>query len=148
MKQKRKKENNLGFSQDTYYLVNQYRIIKFLERASHRIKNSYDFDLDEFIEKEFPTNRELKDIFIDFIYYSESEEGYKVEYLKSKQLLHLGSLYRVCQKRGILEDSIAKYVYEVSNSASKIDRKVVNSYAAHLRYYINHPEIHKEYKLK
>lgn len=148
MKQRRKRESNLGFSQDTYYLVNQYRIIKFLERASHRIKSNLNFDLDEFIEEEYSNNRELKDIFVSYVYYSESEEGRKVEYLRSNQLLYLGALYRVCQKRGILEDSIARYVYEVFNPTSKIDRKLVNSYAAHLRYYRNHPEIHREYKLK
>lgn len=148
MKQKRKKENNLGFSPDTYFLVNQYRIIKFLERASHRIKSDFNPFLDKCTDEEYTNNSELKDTFISYIYHSESEEGRKVEYLRSNQLLYLGSLYRVCQKRGILEDSIAKYVYEVFNPASKIDRKVVNSYAAHLRYYINHPEIHKEYKLK
>ena len=148
MKQRRKRESNLGFSQDTYYLVNQYRIVKLLEHASHRIKNNLNFDLDEFTEEEFPNNRELKDIFINYIYYSESEEGRKVEFLRSNKLLYLGALYRVCQKRGILEDSIARYVYEVFNPTSKIDRKLVNSYAAHLRYYRNHPEIHKEYKLK
>ena len=144
---RRKREANLGFSEVTRYLVTQYRILKFLERASHRVNYDFGLSLDKCVDEEY-NNKDLKETFVAYVFHAESEEGRKVEFLRSKELAYLGSLYRVSQKRGILEDGIARYIFEVLNPASKIDRKKVNTYAAHLRYYRNHPEIHREYKLK
>ena len=143
--QKRKKENNLGFSQETKFLVTEYRMLKVLEHIARRL----DENADDFVEEKYGRSpKKLRETFVNFAVWAHDKGIPDLKFYKSNELIILGSLYRALQKRELLYYAIAKVAYKRMNDFSKIDRKLVNSYAAHLRYYRNHPEIHREYKLK
>ena len=143
--QKRKKEINLGLSQETKYVITEYRILKVLEHIARRL----DENADDFIEEKYGRSpKKLRETFVNFAIWVHNKGIPDLKFYKSNELIILGSLYRALQKRELLDYAIAKVAYKRMNNSFKIDRKLVNSYAAHLRYYRNHPEIHREYKLK
>lgn len=143
-----KSQKNLGVNDETKLLINRYRILKALEHASRIYANN----IDEIIIEEMGNNlKEMKDLFISLALVSYVNNSVKSQdYLQSSELAIQSALFRILRDKGELEKAVAELVYREQNSVGaedKIDNGIINKYASHLRYYISHPELSKDYKL-
>ena len=139
---------NLGLSNETKFLVTRYRVLKALEHVSHKfVKNIDNLILEDMGEDV----RGMKDLFISLAFVAHAENATKSEeYLHSTELSIQSALFRILKEKEELEETVAELVYKEINQLGiedKVDDKVVESYASHLRYYLNHPEVAKDYKL-
>lgn len=137
--QKRKKENNLGYNFDTKRLIFCYRELKSIERGAHKFAPNFD----EAVREESGSNpEELRKAFINYV--SDISSPLPDEYFYSNKAGIFASLFRILKEKGLLEEAIAEIVCLLIHRRK--DEKIIDEYASHLRYYINHPEIHNEYK--
>lgn len=146
MKDQRKiKENNLGYSWETRVLIALYRKERSLEINARKFASNFD----KLVNEELKGDMKLaKTWFIDNAYEVQKNSSIKYEeHVSSDKAAIQASLYRILKKEGLLEDAIAELTYWINYGGNELNNKIVESYASHLRYYLNHPEIHYEYKL-
>ena len=74
------------------------------------------------------------------------EENSAYKDLRSKEIGRWASLYRILKIGGILEEVIA-YLACIRIGHKEPSEEFIKKYSAHLRYYLNHPEIHYKYKI-
>lgn len=138
---KRKKtEINLGCTWETKYLVSQYRILRALERGARKFAPNFE----EPTRKEIAGDYKLaKDMFISFAYSAYLNNSLSsLDYIHSNSLGIQAALFRILRDNDLLEDAVAELVcLELNESKEKIKK-----YGAHLRFYLNHPEVMKHYK--
>ena len=136
---KRKKEINLGCNPQTKYLISRYRILRALEHASRKFTKN----MDKIVKEELGNDLFLtKVLFIEYAYNSHRNHLISEEnFLCSNSLAIQSSLYRVLKENDMLEEAVAELVCKEINS------NAIEDCAGHLRYYLNHPEIVKEYKI-
>lgn len=145
MTPKRKKEINLGFNAQTKYLISRYRILKALEHASRKFAKNMDKEVKEELNNDLTL---AKTLFIEYAY--ETHENRLIseeDFLRSNPLAIQSSLYRVLKENDMLEEAVAELVYKELNKGNEINPDIIEDYTAHLRYYLSHPEVVKEYKI-
>ena len=138
-KVRKKREINLGLNEETKHLVSRYRILKALEHSACKFAPN----LDEIVNEELGDNyEEAKDLFVKYAYDVHANNLLADEgYLRSNELGILASLYRILETNDLLEEAVAEVTcWELGNNK-------IEDYSSHLKYYISHPEVHKEYKL-
>ena len=139
IKQKKKKENNLGYNFDTKRLIFCYRELKYTELGARKFAPNFD----EAVREESGDNpEELKQVFISYIY--DMKSPLSDEYFYSNRAGIFASLFRILKEKGLLEEAIGEVACLTIHGRK--DEKIISDYEAHLRYYLNHPEIHNEYK--
>lgn len=139
IKQKKKKENNLGYNFDTKRLIFCYRELKYTELGAHKFAPNFD----EVVREESGDNiEELKNNFISYALEvcSSISKGYSC----SNRAGIFASLFRILKEKDLLEETIAEVACLIIHKRK--DEKIISGYEAHLRYYLNHPEVHHEYK--
>ena len=141
-------QENLDISNETKLLINRYRILKALEHASRKYAN----DVDNIIIEEMGGNiGEMKNLFISLAFISLADNSIKSQdYLKSLELATQSALFRILKDKGELEEAVAELFYREYKGIGMedvVNNSIVNKYASHIRYYLNHPEIKKDYKL-
>lgn len=138
-RKRRKKESNLGCIWETVNLVSRYRIFKSIEWGAHKFAPNFDEATLEEINGDYKL---AQDLFIN--YALDMEHPLPNDYFKSNKAGIFASLYRILEKEDLLLETIAIVVCLWLKGNR--DESVVKDYEAHLRYYINHPEIRHEYK--
>lgn len=143
MSSERKKEINLGYSWETKVLVFLYRDFKYIEHGARKFSPN----CDEILKKDIAGNLQYaKDKFVccslDTLY----EESSPYKDIGSKENGEWASLFRILEKENLLFEAIAEIACIKLNHKEPTEEEI-EKYAAHLRYYINHPEIQSEYKL-
>lgn len=138
-KRRKKKENNLGCTWETIYLVSQYRILKSIERGARKFSQNFDKATLEELNRDYKL---AQDIFIS--YALDKNPSLIEDCFESNKVGIFASLYRILEKEDLLDEAIASLVCLKLNGNKNKD--TIKNYASHLRYYLNHPEIHHEYK--
>ena len=139
IKQKKKKENNLGYNFDTKRLISCYRELKYTELGARKFAPNFD----EAVREESGDNiEELKNYFIS--YALEIYPSVPKDYPCSNKVGIFASLFRILKEKGLLEEAVAEVACLIIHKRK--DEKIISDYEAHLRYYLNHLEIHHEYK--
>lgn len=136
---KRKRENNLGYNFDTKRLVFCYRKLKHVELGARKFAPNFD---KEVIEESENNLEELKDVFIS--YALDLNNPLSEDYFKSNKAEIFASLFRILKEKDLLEEAVAEVACLIIHKRK--DEKIISDYEAHLRYYLNHPEVHHEYK--
>ena len=138
--QKKKiKENNLGYNFDTKRLIFCYRKLKYMELGARKFAPNFD----EAVREESGDNpEELKSAFIS--YALDMKSPLPNEYFYSNKAGIFASLFRILKEKDLLEETIAEVACLIIHGIK--DEKIIFDYTSHLNYYINHPEIHNEYK--
>lgn len=142
-KNQRKKENNIGYSWDTKILVLLYREFKFIKHGVRKFSPNYNEALEKNIIDDLQS---VKDKFI----------SYSLDIVNKKSSLYKDNgnnekdewalLFCILEKEDLLAEAIAEIAY-IRLFHKEPTEEEIEKYAAHLRYYLNHPEIHHEYKL-
>ena len=138
-KERKKKEINLGCTWETTYLVYQYRIFKSIEHGARKFSPNFDKISFEELNGDYKL---AQDVFIS--YTLDKEPSLAHDCFKNDKTGIFASLYRILQKEGLLEEAIARSI--CLKLKGNEDKDIINKYASHLRYYINHPDIWHEYK--
>ena len=139
LKKEKIKENNLGYNFDTKRLIFCYRKLKYMELGARKFAPNFD----DAVRGESGDNpEELKSAFISYIY--DMKSPLPDEYFHSNKAGIFASLFRILKEKDLLEEAIAEVACLTIHGRK--DEKIIDEYASHLRYYINHPEIHNEYK--
>lgn len=137
--QKRKKENNLGYSWDTKFLIFLYREFKFMERGARKFSPTYKEALKENLQL-------VKDKFISYSLDIVSEKNSPYKDNGSNENGEWASLFRRLEKEDLIAEATAEIAY-IRLFHKEPTEEEIEKYAAHLRYYFHHSEIHHEYKL-
>ena len=137
---KLKKENNLGYNFDTKRLISCYRGLKFIELGARKFAPNFDKAV---MEESGDNIEELKSVFVS--YALDLDSPLPEDYSRSTRAGIFASLFRILKEKDLLEEAIAEVVC-LKLKGNK-DKNTIEDYTSHLRYYINHPEIHNEYKL-
>ena len=103
IKQKKKKENNLGYNFDTKRLIFCYRELKYIELGARKFAPNFD----EAVREESGDNiEELKNNFIS--YAIEMYSSVPKDYPCSNRVGIFASLFRILKEKGLLEETIAE----------------------------------------
>ena len=132
-------ENKIIFDR-RLLLVTQYRLLKFLERCSHRSIFSYTIPA-------YLKDKDIKTEFKRLVLKAKEDNLFEDEsYYDSKEIVVQGALFNVLKSKKLLAETIA----EIEGSLSKrnISKNEINEWSTFLNYCIDNPKEINKYKVK
>lgn len=121
-------------------LITQYRLLKFLERCSHKTPLNY-------VIPAYLKDEDIKAEFKRLVLKAKEDNLFEDEnYYDSKEIVIQGVLFNALKKKKLLAETIA----EIESSLSKrnISKSEINEWSNFLNYCIDNPKEINKYKVK